>query len=214
VNEQLVKPEPSVEVAKFLELWSNYKAAIDACKFENLSSWGRDYNLIIDSNQAIAERNSLAMVAVVAIGEEIADLGGLVADEAQQYQGALYEYNQAMREEKERPQREWEQAKRAYESMLEKEQRSLKIKIGRMSNKRWSVSEPERQLLDAQIELMDARLSVVEITLSNVSWMRYYDFEGTEFSEDLVVEATTRNRERINELIAKLDAKRLQEADA
>lgn len=214
MNEQLIKPEPTAEVAEFLGAWDKYLEVVRGFRTGSLSTYGRDYLSIVANNEVVMSELDKAVYEIRNWANGLNLLGEEVAQAAAEYQSALYEYNEAVKNEADKPRREWEKAKDDMTRTLEKEKRGLAIKIGRLSNKRWSVSAGEKELMDAQIELMRGRESIVEQLLSDVYWMRYSDYEGTIFSDELVATANLRNRERINEIIAQLDAERLIEVDA
>lgn len=214
MNEQITKPVATPEVEKFLGLWDDYHKAANGCRLESMSTWGRDYLSIIGLNDAKADENIAAMNAVLELGEAMKLMGEAVAEAATEYNSALYTYNEEIKAEADKPRREWEQAREAMVSLFEKEKRSLAIKLGRLSSKRYRGTEAERAYVDEQYELFDARKNVVELMLANIQWMRYSDYEGTVFGDDLIVQANTERRARINHLIAEFDANRLQEVDA
>lgn len=211
---ELVKPVATAEVEKFLGLWEQYNALVLNHRWGSLERYGRDYMALIEANERIANDTMGELNPILELGEAMKLLGADVAEAAAQYHADLYRYNQAVQDEANKPQREWEQAKEALVRTFEKEKRSLAIKLGKLSSKRWSGTDAEKAYHAEQYELLFARQNVVELMLSDVQWMRYSEHEGTVFSDELVAQAAGSRRERINELIAKFDANRLQEVDA
>lgn len=211
---ELVKPVATPEVEKFLGLWDEYYKAANGCRLESMSIWGRDYLSIVGLNEAKADENVAAMNVVLELGEAMKLMGEAVAEAATEYHSALYAYNEAVKAAEDKPRRDWEAAKETLVRTFEKEKRSLSIKLGKLSSKRWSGTDAEKAYHAEQYELLSARQDVVELMLSDVQWMRYSDYEGTVFSDELVAQAAGSRRERINQLIAEFDANRLQEVDA
>lgn len=209
---ELIKPEPSEAVAEFLGAWEHYQTAVRDFRTGSLSTYGKSYLDIIASNESIMDELDKAVADIRGWANGLMFLGEDIAEQAAAFKSAEYEYQRALKEEADKPRRDWDEAKDAMSRTLEKEKRSLAIRIGRLANKRWSVSAGEKELIEAQIELMRARESVVEAVLSDLHWMRYSDHEGTEFSAELVAKSAEFRKQRINELIAQFDAERLIEA--
>ena len=211
---ELVKPVASPEVEKFLGFWEQYNELVREHRWPSLERYGRDYMALIEMNDAIAEDVVNSLNPILELGEAMKLLGEDVAKAAAQHHADMYRYNQAVQDEANKPRREWEDAKSAIVKSLEKEERSLAIKLGKLSNKRFRGTDIEKAYIEEQYNLLDARKTVVACTLNDIRYVSYSEHEGTEFTMDLVVEAVKYRREHINELIAKFDAKRLQEVDA
>jgi len=214
MNEQITQPVATPEVEKFLGFWEQYNELVQKHRWSSLERYGRDYMALIEMNEQVANDTMGELNPILELGEAMKLLGEDVAKAAAQYHADMYHYNQAVQDEANKPRREWEQAKDAIMKTLEKEKRSLAIKLGKISGKRWSGTDAEKAYHEEQWQLLYARQSIVECTLSDMYYMSYSEHQGTEFSMDLVVQSVDNRRERINELIAKFDAARLIAVDA
>lgn len=214
MNEQITEPVATPEVEMFLGFWEQYNDLVQSHRWPSLERYGRSYMDVIAFNDANAQAALDGLNPILELGEAMKLLGEHVAKDATDFKSAQYDYRRAVEDEANKPRNEWEEAKRAIVKALEKEEHSLAIKLGRLSNKRFRGTDIEKAYIEEQWQLLDARQTIVKCTLSDIRYMSYSEHEGTEFTMDLVVQAVKYRREYINELIAKFDVSRLIEVAA
>ena len=213
----ITKPKCPAEVENYLALVADYYDAANEIRNLSLPSryrYHRDQATALTANDEAITDYIAQLEAIRAKSANIAGLGQMVALAAQQWSEQDTNYRNAIEKELERPEREWRNAKNELETALAKEKRSIAIKLGRLNSKRWKVAESERAEIVALIDQLEARDSVIAITRHDISGMEYRDHIGTTFTADLVAQTATRNRERVDELLGKMDTARLAKAEA
>lgn len=198
------KPELTNEVAEFLTTWNEYAEAVKAHRHSDFTYYGRDYLAIIAENADAQSNNIEKMEAIARIGARIHDMGASVAEAATEYQRNLRAWERNEEEERERPRKTWEAARDEYARELTATVKSLAIKIGRAESKAWSLTGDEREEAQARLDRLRAEKHLAEEMQNGVSFMRYRDHEGEEFTQQAVLDSIEARRQNFAWIVEQL----------